>query len=179
MNATRTWDAMARGLHWLMAVLILIQGLVGWIAQQMDRSPARVDAMTLHKSLGLTLLLLLLLRFTWRMTHSVPPLPDGSSLREVRLSRVAHYALYLLPGAIMVSGWVAASAYLVPWKWWWTVPLPRITAPDRGTYEVAAEVHETMIYVFLAILAVHVAAALWHHFVKRDGVLLGMWRGQR
>ena len=179
MNTNRSWNATARGLHWLMAVLILIQGLVGWIAQEMDRSPARVDAMTLHKSLGLTLLLLLLLRFTWRLTHSVPPLPDGTSPWEVRLSRLAHYSLYLLMGAIMVSGWVAASAYLVPWKWWWTIPLPRITSPDRATYELAGEAHETLIYVFLATLAVHVAAALWHHFVKRDGVLLSMWREQR
>ena len=88
MNTNRSWNATARGLHWLMAVLILIQGLVGWVAQEMDRCPARVDAMTLHKSLGLTLLLLLLLRFTWRKTHSVPPLPDGTSPLEVRLSRL-------------------------------------------------------------------------------------------
>ena len=179
MSASQSWNGVARGLHWLMAVLILLQGLVGWIAQGMDRAPARVDTMTFHKSLGLTLLLLLLLRLAWRLTHPVPPLPDGTSVLEARLSRLAHYSLYLLMGVITLSGWVAASAYLVPWKWWWAIPLPRITAPDRGTYELAAAVHETLIYVFVAILAVHVTAALWHHFVRRDRVLLGMWRGQR
>jgi cytochrome b561 len=179
MNTNRSWNAVARGLHWLMAVLILLQGLVGWIAQEMERSPGRVDAMTFHKSLGLTLLLLLLLRLAWRWTHPVPPPPGGSSTREIRLARLTHFALYLLVGAIALSGWVAASAYVVPWKLWWLMRMPRIVAPDKATYDLASGVHDALVAVFLAILAVHVAAALWHHFVKHDRVLIAMWRGER
>jgi cytochrome b561 len=144
----------------------------------MDRSPARIDAMTLHKSLGITLLLLLLFRFVWRVAHPVPPLPQGSSAWEIRGSRAAHFALYALLAGITLSGWAAASAYLVPWKLWWAIPLPRITSPDKATYEFAAQFHEALVAAFLALLAVHVAAALWHHFIKRDGVLAGMWRGR-
>lgn len=178
MNATPSWNAVARSLHWLMAVLILVQGLAGWIAQEMERSPARVDAMTFHKSLGVTLLLLLLLRLAWRWTHPVPPPPEGSSAWEIRLARLAHAALYLLLAAVTLSGWVAASAYVVPWKLWWLIPLPRLVAPDRATYDLASAVHEASVAVFLGVLAVHVAAALWHHFIKRDRVLTAMWRGE-
>ena len=159
-------------------MLIVAQAAVGWIAQNMDRSPARIDAMTLHKSLGITLLLLLLLRLVWRLTHTAPPLPRGSSAWEVHGARAAHAALYALLAAIMFSGWTAASAYLVPWKLWWHLPLPRITGPDKATYEFAAGLHEALIAAFLVVLAIHVAAALWHHFVRRDGVLEGMWRGR-
>lgn len=177
MNTNRSWDGVARALHWVMAVLILVQGLVGWIAQEMERSPARVDAMTFHKSLGMTLLLLLILRLTWRWMHPVPPPPGGSSVWEMRLARLVHYAIYLLLAASMLSGWVAASAYVVPWKLWWLIPIPRLVAPDRATYDLASEVHESSVAIFLGLLAVHVAAALWHHFVKRDRVLTAMWRG--
>lgn len=177
MNANSSWNAVTRGLHWVMAVLILVQGLVGWIAQEMERSPARVDAMTFHKSLGMTLLVLLLLRLAWRWTHPVPPPPAGSSAWETRLARLAHRALYLLLAVSMLSGWVAASAYVVPWKLWWLIPMPRIVAPDRATYDGASAVHESTVAIFLGVLAVHIAAALWHHFVKRDQVLTAMWRG--
>jgi cytochrome b561 len=179
MDTHRSWNTIARGLHWLMAVLILVQALVGWIAHDMERSPARIDAMTFHKSLGFTLLLLLLLRLAWRWTHSVPPPPAGSSAWEVRLARLAHVALYLLLAAIPLAGWVAASAYVVPWKLWWSIPMPRIVAPDRATFDLASEAHESLVALFLAILALHVAAALWHHFVRRDRVLIDMWRGGR
>ena len=179
MNAERSWNAVARALHWLMAVLIVFQGLVGWIAQEMERSPARVDAMTVHKSLGITLLLLLLLRLAWRWTHPVPAPPGGRGAWETHLARLTHFAMYLLLGAIALSGWVAASAYVVPWRWWWLIRMPRIVAPDKATYELAAGIHEALVAVFLGVLSAHVAAALWHHFVKRDRVLINMWRGER
>jgi cytochrome b561 len=92
---------------------------------------------------------------------------------------LTHFALYLLVGAIALSGWVAASAYVVPWKLWWLIRMPRFVAPDKATYDLASGVHEALVAVLLAILAVHVAAALWHHFVKHDRVLIGMWRGDR
>lgn len=162
----------------MMAALIVLQGVVGWIAQEMERSPARVDAMTFHKSLGITLLLLLVLRLAWRWTHPAPP-PADSSAWATRLAGLVHLALYLLLGGIAISGWVAASAYVIPWKFWWLVRMPRLVAPDKATFELASGVHEFLVAVFLAFLAIHVAAALWHHFVRRDRVLAAMWRGNR
>lgn len=179
MNTPRSWNAIARSLHWLMAALIIVQGLVGWVAQEMESSPARVDAMTFHKSLGLTLLLLLLLRLAWRLTHPGPPPPGDSSSREIRLALLTHSAMYLVLGAVSLSGWVAASAYLIPWRLWWLIPMPRIVPADKDTYDLASSTHELLVVLFLALLAMHIAAALWHHFVRRDRVLIAMWRGDR
>jgi cytochrome b561 len=172
------WNPLARALHWTMAGLILVQGTVGWIGHEMERSPAKIDVMTAHKSLGITLLLLVLLRLAWRAGHQAPPPPSGTSRWEMRAARLSHLALYLLMIALPLSGWLAASTSIVPWKLWWLIPWPDIAAPDEALHDIAGEVHETLVKVLIALLLVHVAAALRHHFFKRNDVLLRMWRGQ-
>jgi cytochrome b561 len=169
-----SWNYTARALHWLMALLIVAQAVGGWIADEMERSPLKVDVMTFHKSLGVTLLLLVLFRLLWRWTHRAPPPPEGSKPWEIRAAQAAHAALYVLMIALPLSGWFAASTTIVPWKLWWLIPWPRIAAPDEHLHEIAGELHETLVWLLAAILAVHVAAALYHHFAKRDRVLLRM-----
>lgn len=171
------WNPLARAFHWLMAVLILAQGTVGWIGHEMERSPAKIEVMTAHKSLGITLLLLVLLRLAWRATHRAPPHPAGSSRWEIRAAGLSHVGLYLLMIALPLSGWLAASTSIVPWKLWWLIPWPDIAATDEALHEIAEETHEVLVKVLIALVAVHVAAALRHHFLKRNDVLLRMWRG--
>jgi len=175
---SESWNAVSRGLHWLMAVLILTQAAGGWITEEMERSPLKVDAMTLHKSLGITLLLLLIIRLLWRWTHAAPPPPAGSKHWEILAARLSHIALYLLMVGVPLSGWLAASTSIVPWKLWWLIPLPRIAGPDEQLHEIAAELHEGLIWALVAVLAVHVGAALYHHWVKRDAVLRRMLRAK-
>jgi len=160
-----------------MALLILAQAIGGWVASGMDRSPLKVDAMTAHKSLGITLMLLLILRLLWRWTHAPPPPPQGSRPWEILAARCSHLALYLLMLAVPLSGWLAASTTIVPWKLWWLMPWPRIASPGEGLHEIAEELHEGLIWALAVLLAVHVAAALYHHFVRRDPVLRRMLRG--
>jgi cytochrome b561 len=162
-----------------MAALILLQGAVGWIGHEMNRSPTKVDVMTAHKSLGITLLLLVILRLLWRLTHPAPPPPAHSKAWEIRAARLSHALLYLLMFALPLSGWLAASTSIVPWKLWWVIPWPAIAAPDPALHDLAGEVHEALVKALVAVLVVHVAAALRHHFLKRDDVLLRMWRGSR
>lgn len=160
-----------------MAALILAQGVVGWIGHEMGRSPAKVDVMTAHKSLGITLLMLVMLRGFWRLTHPAPPHPPGIERWEIRAAWLSHAGLYLLMIALPLSGWLAASTSIVPWKLWWLIPWPDIAAPDEALHEIAEEMHETLVKVLIALLLVHVGAALRHHFIKRNDVLLRMWRG--
>lgn len=168
---------MARGLHWLMALLIVAQALGGWVIDEMDSSPLKVDAMTTHKSLGITLLLLLLVRLVWRWTHTAPPLPTGSKAWEILAARLSHLALYLLMIAVPLSGWLSASTSIIPWKLWWLIPWPRLASPSKDLHDLAEELHEGLIWALAAVLALHVAAALYHHYVKRDPVLRRMLRG--
>lgn len=174
---TASWDGLTRSLHWLMALLILAQAVGGWVIDEMDRSPLKVDAMTAHKSLGITVLLLVVVRLLWRWAHPAPPPPAGSKPWEIRAARLAHIALYLLMITVPLSGWLSASTSVVPWKFWWLIPWPRIAGPSKDLHEIAEELHEGLIWALAVVLAVHVAAALFHHFVKRDQVLRRMWRG--
>lgn len=171
------WNRTTRLLHWLTAALIGAQWLSGWIGHEMERSPARVDMMTFHKSLGLTLLCIVLLRLAWRARFPAPPPLAGSKPWQIRAASVSHGALYVLLVTVPVSGWIAASTYLVPWKFWWVVPLPRLLPVDRDWHERATSAHEALIAALLVLAAVHALAAFWHHFVRRDRVLLRMWRG--
>jgi cytochrome b561 len=175
---SESWDLGARSLHWLMAVLLLLQSIVGWIGHEMDRSPLKVDVMTAHKSLGITLLLLVAIRLLWRWTHPAPAPPPGTKPWEARAARLSHAALYLLMIALPLSGWLSASTSLVPWKLWWFIPWPAIAPVDPHLHEIATELHEALVWSLAALLAIHIAAALRHHFVKRDTVLLRMSRGQ-
>lgn len=171
------WNPLARAFHWAMAVLILAQGVAGWIGHEMERSPAKIEVMTAHKSLGITLLLLVLLRLAWRATHRAPPPPPGSGRWEIRAAWLSHLGLYLLMIALPLSGWLSASTSIVPWKLWWVIPWPDIAATDEALHEIAEETHEVLVKVLIALLTVHVAAALRHHFLKRNDVLARMWRG--
>lgn len=173
------WNPVARGLHWLMAALILAQGVVGWVGHEMSRSPVKVEVLTAHKSLGITLLMLVALRLLWRWAHPAPPSPAGSNPWEVRAARLSHALLYLLMIALPLSGWLSASTSIVPWKLWWIMPWPAIAEPDQALHEFAEELHELLVKVLVAVLIVHVAAALQHHFLRRNDVLLRMWRGGR
>lgn len=178
-STAESWGVMARTLHWLMAVMILAQFMGGWVAEQMERSPARVSLMNAHKSLGLTVLLLLLLRIAWRLADETPaPLP-GSPRREIALSKGVHHLLYLLMAAVPLSGWLAASATILPLKLWGLVPWPKLMTPDPAWQPLTANVHELLTWLLLAVLAVHVMAALYHHFVRRDRILIRMTRGRR
>jgi len=176
-SRNESWSATARGLHWLMALLIVVQAVGGWVIDGMDSSPMKVDAMTLHKSLGITLLLLLLLRLLWRWTHAAPPPPAGSRAWEILAARLSHMALYLLMIAVPLSGWLSASTSIIPWKLWWLVPWPRIASPSQDLHEIAEELHEGLIWALVVVLALHVVAALYHHYVKRDPVLRRMLGG--
>ena len=80
--------------------------------------------------------------------------------------------------ALPLSGWLVASTSIVPWKLWWLIPWPDIAAADKALHEMAGEIHETLVGWLAALLAVHVGAALWHHFARRDAVLTRMLRGQ-
>jgi len=173
------WGRGVRILHWSMAVLMLLQAVGGWIGHELDRSPLKVDVLTAHKSLGITLLFLVMIRLALRLGHAPPPPPEGSGRWEIRAAHLSHFALYLLMIALPLSGWLTASTSIVPWKLWWVIPWPSIAPVDEHLHDIAGELHEALVWWLVAIIAVHIAAALWHHLVRRDNVLLRMLGAQR
>ncbi len=175
-NSTEGWGTLSKTLHWLVAALIVVQVVLGGIASDLKLSPLKLDLFVWHKSVGMLVLALVLVRLGWRLGQPVPRPPDVSPLLR-RLATLTHVLLYVLLLVIPLSGWVVNSAAGIPVKLFWLVPLPDLTDPDDALKESAAEVHEIAIGLLLAVLVLHVSAALWHQFVRRDGILRRMWFG--
>lgn len=178
-NTEKSWGAAARAFHWLVAVLILVQFVIGKVAEGMSLSPAKIDTFVWHKSLGVTVLLIVILRLAWRLLDTPPTPPEGIPEKETKLAAIGHWLLYLLMFAVPLSGWWVSDASRVPFEAFFVVPVPDLIATDRASQETAATVHEILTNALLAVAAVHVAAALWHHFYLRNEVLRRMLSGGR
>jgi cytochrome b561 len=175
-NTTEQWGSLARALHWGMAILLLAQVVLGKVGHEMTRSPAKFDILTWHKSIGVLLLLLVLLRLAWRGVNPTPTRPPSVSSIQNWAARSAHAALYVLMLALPLSGWVMNSASNIPFKVFWLVSWPDITGPSRELAELAEEVHEALAVLLMVLVAAHVLAALWHHFSRHDPILMRMLR---
>lgn len=173
-DAPDRWSAGSIVLHWLMAAVIITAMTIGWIAEEMPRSLAKYELFVWHKSFGLLVLMLLLLRVLWRFRRTAPGMPAGHAVWEARAAAVSHGLLYLCMVAMPLSGWVINSAADVPLKWFSLLPVPSIAPADEGLERLAVLVHKSVLWVLLGVLAVHVAAALRHHFLLRDEVLKRM-----
>src|SRR5262245_52322687 len=161
-----SWSATAKFFHWVIAALILAQIGLGLAAVSWHLSPTKLSLFVWHKSTGMLVLALVALRLLWRLTHPAPSLPGDTPPWERKAAHASHFLLYVLLVAIPLSGWVIASASGIPFRIYWQIPLPAIAAVDKQTADAAALVHFWLLVVFVPLLAVHVAAALRHHFVK-------------
>lgn len=173
-NSPGGWGWPARWLHWIMALLILAMFVLGWTMVSMPTSPLRLRLYLWHKSTGLLLLALALVRIAWRVANRAPAPPAGTTVREHRLAQAAHLALYLLMILMPLAGWVihSASGFTMRWFGWFRVPA---IAPADKTLQTAAEaVHLGLFWILAAVLVLHVGAAVYHHFVRRDDVLTRM-----
>ena len=170
-NTPDSWGAPAKLFHWVMAALILAQSALGVMAANWRVSPTKLELFFWHKSTGILILALVALRLAWRLANPVPLLPSGMAAWERAAARLGHLFLYALMIALPVTGWIVNSASNVPFRIFWLVPLPAIVAPDEPTADFVAEVHGGLAALLALVLAAHIGAALWHHFVKRDTVL--------
>jgi cytochrome b561 len=177
-NHGSAWGATAKFFHWLVAALIFAQYALGWMAASWRLSPTKLNLFVWHKSFGMLVLALVLLRLLWRLTRPAPALPEHTPDWERAVARISHALLYVLMLAIPFSGWIINSAAGVPFKIFWQIPLPAIVAPDKHNAELAALAHGVLLAVLAALLILHVAAALRHHFVKRNDVLARMLPGR-
>ena len=168
------WSAAAKSFHWGVAALILLQFVLGWLAASWRLSPTKLDLFVWHKSLGMLILALVVLRLLNRLAARAPALPPGMPAWERAAAHASHALLYGLMLALPLSGWIVSDAAGVPFRIFWRLPLPAIVAPDRQTAELAAAVHFALGIALVALLVLHIGAALRHHFAKRDDVLTRM-----
>ena len=167
------YDGAAIALHWLTALLIVANLTLGVSMVGLPISPRKLHWYLWHKTTGLTILMLTAARLGWRALRPPPP-PVPMPRWQQRASVVAHALLYALLFAIPISGYLYSSATGVQVVWMGLVPLPSLLPKDKVLGDVLRIVHVTLNTLLVAVIVVHVAAALRHHFVDRDTVLARM-----
>ena len=180
-NTTTHWGQVARYLHWIMAALLLSQVVLGRYANALERSPEKLNLMMWHKSIGITLLLLVSARLAWAWFNPAPDALLGTARWTRYASRLSHGALYILMVSIPLSGWLMNSTKNLPFRLFRIVPWPNLLGPDEAMGKLFESWHDQLVSLLLVLLCIHVGAALWHHFYRRDAVLVRMlgWNRNR
>jgi len=168
----------ARVFHWLTAALVLTMIPIGIAMANADLGPAVEDPLYhIHRSLGALVLVITAGRLIYRLRNPAPPLPvDMPALQKVA-ALVTHWGLYVLLIVQPLVGWIATSAYRAPTLFFWLFELPPIWPEDRPFSEAMFSIHRGMGILVAALICVHIAAALYHHFILRDRVLNRMVGG--
>lgn len=168
-------------LHWLVAGLIIATFPLGLFMSDMALSPRKLQLYSYHKWIGIVILLLVVLRLLWRITHRPPAPLAGMPRWQENSAHAVHLVLYGLMLAVPLSGWLMSSALGFQVVLFGVLPLPDLIAANKTTGHELKIVHEWLNYSLLAMVALHVGAALHHHFILRDGTLRRMsWnRGER
>jgi cytochrome b561 len=170
------WGSLAKFFHWTIVLLIIAQGTLGLIMVELPKRPDVIAVFSFHKSLGLTILILALLRLGWRAFDPRPDEPPTVPRWQALGARAGHALLYGLLLALPFSGWWFDSvAALRPLYWFGLIEVPHLTGPDKSMKDFVGEIHETLFWVLVAVAAGHAIIALIHQFVERDNILGRMW----
>ena len=161
------------GLHWLTLLLIAAAFALGLILDDMPLSPTKLKLYAWHKWIGLLVLALLPLRLLLRRLDSLDRLAELVPW-EVRLSSLVHGLLYLLMFAAPLLGWLHSSAAGFSVVWFGVLPLPDLVGKDKAMAEVLKELHEGAVFTLVSLVVFHALAAVYHHHMRKDGVLARM-----
>ena len=173
-NTPARWGHVAQFLHWLIVVLIIIQVILANIAEGLPLGPKKIGVYAWHKSVGITILSLAVIRLLWRWANPTPLLPTTLKPYERVLAGFTHFGLYLLLFAMPLTGWMMTSARGFPVSWFGFFQLPDFVPKNDALYKAMKETHDTLALALYAIVFLHVAAALKHHFLLKDDVLRRM-----
>lgn len=173
-NSSGSYDAVAQALHWLVAALVFAQLALGVYAANLPVSLARLQWLARHKSLGLAIIALVLIRFGWRLLKPPPALPAFIPSWEQRSARAMHRLLYLVLILAPLAGWLYASAAGLSMNWFGLFEVPDLVGKDRALATVFRSLHIGLASLLALLIAVHVGAALRHALWLRDGVIYRM-----
>jgi len=171
------YTATAIALHWVLVVLVFALYALGWYMVGIPKgTPPVAYFYGIHKSLGIVAALPIVLLIWWRVTHTPPPLPGSLPAWQVRAAHANHLLFYICLVVLVVSGFIESNFTKFGIKFF-GYPLPRLFAEDKSLYWIFNRIHVYTSYLFAALMAVHIAAALKHLMINRDGVFQRMWFG--
>nr|WP_319564581.1 cytochrome b [uncultured Rhodoferax sp.] len=183
LNTTQShYSFVAITLHWLLALVVVSMFVMGVYMTDLPFSPARLKLYNWHKWAGISFLLLSVLRLLWRATHRPPELPN--SIRQAmpawqsRAHHATHHLLYVLFFAVPLLGWAYSSAAGFPIVWFGQFALPDLLPADKALAELIKPLHMASALALMGLAGLHIAAALKHQWIDRDGLLLRMMPGR-
>lgn len=173
MTANR-YTRTAVALHWLVALGLVGLFSVGIYMHDLPLSPWKLKIYSWHKWAGVTVFLLVLVRLAWRVGHRPPALPDAMPHWQQVAAHGLHHVLYLLMLAIPLSGWLMSSAKGFQTVWFGVLPIPDLIGKDEALGDLLKAVHMTLNFTLAALVVAHVGAAVKHHLIDRDDILVRM-----
>jgi cytochrome b561 len=179
-NDVERYGAVALFLHWLVVALIVVQFVLANLAELAEERGGAAGLMqqlallARHKSFGITILVLVVLRFLWRWISPPPALPPTMSSMEKAAAKAVHWGLYATLLFMPITGWLTSSAANFPVSYFGLFTLPDMVSPDDALKDIFEESHHAAATVLIVLVCVHVLAAAKHHLWDRDNVLLRM-----
>lgn len=173
-NTTARWGAVAQSFHWIIVALVITQFVLANHYNHLPLSMAKLATIARHKSVGITIFVLAVLRLAWRLMNPTPPLPDTLKPYERVLANISHFALYAIILVMPITGWIMSSARNFPVSWFNLVQLPDLVGQNRAVYDFMLTTHQVLALTLLAVATLHVLAALKHHFFLKDDTLKRM-----
>ena len=165
--------------HWVIAALIVIQFVLARLSLDLPLGVRKLALLARHKSVGMTILMLAILRLAWRLWHRAPPLPPTMRPFERWAARATHTAFYVLLFAMPLTGWMMSSAKNYSVSWFGLFTWPNLIGKNEHAFNFLRSTHDILSDVLFAIAVLHILAALKHHFWDRDDVLVRMLPSNR
>jgi len=173
-SSPNTYTGPARSLHWLVGLGMLATFGLGIYMADLPFSPAKLQFYSWHKWAGVTLFLLSIIRLAWRLTHQPPGAVAGMPAWQHAAAEWMHRVLYALMFAIPLSGWLMSSAKGFQTVYFGLLPLPDLISKSKDLGDILEKVHGSLNLLMVALVALHAAAAIKHHVIDRDDVLVRM-----
>ena len=173
-NSWQTWGSLSIGLHWLTLIFILSLAIVGLFMTELANGPLKIQVYALHKSFGLTVLGLTIIRLVWRLFSITPKITANMPTWQNLIAKLTHGLLYLLLFAMPISGWLYNSAAGFPLKYFGLFKLPKLSDYNPELKQLAGDAHETFFYILAMLMLIHAGAALKHHYLDKDNTLTRM-----
>ena len=173
-----SYGTVAKSFHWTIFVLVAIQFVIAFTMPDIEPGVVPDTLINLHLSFGALILLIVLLRLAWRLTHPIPLTTQHLPVWQALVARWTHRLFYVVLTVSPVLGWASASARNWDVSLFGIVKLPALLAPRTRIGYLAGDVHTALSWFLLGLVAVHVGAAVYHYFVLRDGVLQRMLPGR-
>jgi cytochrome b561 len=173
-NTTHTWGGITKSFHWVIALLIFVAIALGLIAHEMPTSPAKVKLFILHKSIGVTVFVLVVLRFLWKLFGAQPQAAKGITEKNEKLAHLGHWALYGFMFALPLTGWILNTAANFPFKWMNLFAFPDFPGIGGGWKYPAFYAHQYLAYALMIVVGGHACMAILHHVKHNSDVLTRM-----